>query len=300
MIPALDEEASIGDVVERLRARAAWREILVVDDGSRDATADRARAAGARVIRHPYTKGNGAAVKSGSRSATGDFILIIDADGQHPPDDALRLAARLGEYDLVVGARAPSTQATLGRRGGNALLNGLAGYLTGRPIPDLTSGFRGARRTCLREFLHLLPNGFSTPTTTTLTFLKAGYNVAFEPAEAATREGESKIRLARDGVPLTMCPVSNLRLGVVADLARHPLKAMLEAGLKVTVNADDPAYFGAYVADNYLGAARALGLDRTHIATLARNSIEAAFLAPAERAALLATLDAFLAREPAA
>ena len=107
-------------------------------------------------------------------------------------------------------------------------------------------------------------------------------------------------RLARDGVPLTMCPVSNLRLGVVADLARHPLKAMLEAGLKVTVNADDPAYFGAYVADNYLGAARALGLDRTHIATLARNSIEAAFLAPAERAALLATLDAFLAREPAA
>ena len=143
MIPALDEEASIGDVVERLRARAAWREILVVDDGSRDATADRARAAGARVIRHPYTKGNGAAVKSGIRSATGDFVLIIDADGQHPPDDALRLAARLGEYDLVVGARAPSTQATLGRRGGNALLNGLAGYLTGRPIPDLTSGFRG-------------------------------------------------------------------------------------------------------------------------------------------------------------
>ena len=199
MIPALDEEASIGDVVERLRARAAWREILVVDDGSRDATADRARAAGARVIRHPYTKGNGAAVKSGIRSATGDFILIIDADGQHPPDDALRLAARLGEYDLVVGARAPSTQATLGRRGGNALLNGLAGYLTGRPIPDLTSGFRGARRTCLREFLHLLPNGFSTPTTTTLAFIRAGYSVAFEPIDARQRTGQSKIRYARDG-----------------------------------------------------------------------------------------------------
>ena len=199
MIPALDEEASIGDVVKQLRARAAWREILVVDDGSRDATADRARAAGACVIRHPYTKGNGAAVKSGIRSATGDFVLIIDADGQHPPEDALRLAARLGEYDLVVGARAPSTQATLGRRGGNALLNGLAGYLTGRPIPDLTSGFRGARRACLREFLHLLPNGFSTPTTTTLTFIRAGYSVAFEPIDARPRTGQSKIRYARDG-----------------------------------------------------------------------------------------------------
>jgi glycosyltransferase involved in cell wall biosynthesis len=199
VIPALDEEASIGDVVKQLRARAAWREILVVDDGSRDATADRARAAGACVIRHPYTKGNGAAVKSGIRSATGDFVLIIDADGQHPPEDALRLAARLGEYDLVVGARAPSTQATLGRRGGNALLNGLAGYLTGRPIPDLTSGFRGARRACLREFLHLLPNGFSTPTTTTLTFIRAGYSVAFEPIDARPRTGQSKIRYARDG-----------------------------------------------------------------------------------------------------
>lgn len=199
MIPALDEEASIGDVVKRLRARAAWREILVVDDGSRDATADRARAAGACIIRHPYTKGNGAAVKSGIRSATGDFVLIIDADGQHPPEDALRLAARLGEYDLVVGARAPSTQATLWRRGGNALLNGLAGYLTGRPIPDLTSGFRGARRACLREFLHLLPNGFSTPTTTTLAFIRAGYSVAFEPIDARPRTGQSKIRYARDG-----------------------------------------------------------------------------------------------------
>ena len=199
VIPALDEEASIGEVVARLRARASWREILVVDDGSRDATGERARTAGAHVIRHPYTKGNGAAVKSGIRGATGDFVLIIDADGQHPPDDALRLADRLGEYDLVVGARAPATQATLWRRGGNALLNGLAGYLTGRPIPDLTSGFRGARRDCLREFIHLLPNGFSTPTTTTLAFIRAGYNVAFEPIDARPRTGQSKIRFARDG-----------------------------------------------------------------------------------------------------
>lgn len=195
----MDEAAAIGDVVSRLHAAASWREIVVVDDGSSDATAERAGAAGARVIRHPYNKGNGAAVKTGIRSVTGEFVLIVDADGQHSPDDARRLAARLGEYDLVVGARAPSTQATLGRRTGNALLNALAGYLTGRPIPDLTSGFRGARRECLREFLHLLPNGFSTPTTTTLAFIRAGYNVAFEPVDARPRTGQSKIRFARDG-----------------------------------------------------------------------------------------------------
>ena len=200
VIPALDEEASIGDVVRQLRASTPWHEILVIDDGSSDATADRARTAGARVIQHPYNKGNGASVKTGIRRATGEFVLIIDADGQHSPEDALRLADQLGEYDLVVGARAPSTQVTLGRRGGNALLNGLAGYLTGRQIPDLTSGFRGARRDCLREFLHLLPNGFSTPTTTTLAFIRAGYSVAFEPIDARSRTGQSKIRLARDGV----------------------------------------------------------------------------------------------------
>lgn len=199
VVPAMDEAGAIGDVVVGLRASGAWREILVVDDGSSDATADRARAAGARVIRHPYNKGNGAAVKSGIRQATGEFVLIVDADGQHAPEDALRLVARLGEYDLVVGARAAATQASLGRRGGNALLNRLAGYLTGRPIPDLTSGFRAARRECLLEFLHLLPNGFSTPTTTTLAFVRAGYNVAFEPVDARPRTGHSKIRFARDG-----------------------------------------------------------------------------------------------------
>ena len=125
--------------------------------------------------------------------------MIIDGDGQHRPDDARRLVSRLGEYDLVVGARSPETQANHGRRLGNSLLNGLASYLTGRDIPDLTSGFRAARRECLREFLHLLPNGFSAPTTTTLAFIKAGYNVAFEPTEARPRVGKSKIRLARDG-----------------------------------------------------------------------------------------------------
>jgi glycosyltransferase involved in cell wall biosynthesis len=199
VIPAMNEAHAIADVVSHLRATAPGREVLVVDDGSSVDTAARAAAAGARVIRHPYNKGNGAAVKTGIRNATGDYILILDADGQHPPEDALRLVARLGEYDLVIGARSAASQATSGRRAGNALLNRLAGYLTGRTIPDLTSGFRGARRDCLREFLHLLPNGFSTPTTTTLAFIKAGYSVTFEPIEARQRRGQSKIRFARDG-----------------------------------------------------------------------------------------------------
>jgi len=199
VIPALNEADAIGGVVSRLREAAAWREIIVVDDGSSDETAARASAAGACVARHPYNKGNGAAVKTGIRRAQGEFVLIIDADGQHPPEDARRIAARLGEYDLVVGARSATTQATSARRAGNALLNRLATYLTSRPIADLTSGFRGARTECLREFIHLLPNGFSTPTTTTLAFVKAGYNVAFEPIDARPRSGQSKIRFATDG-----------------------------------------------------------------------------------------------------
>ena len=199
VIPAMNEADAIGEVVSRLRTSSPWREIIVVDDGSTDETAAQARAAGACVVRHPYNKGNGAAVKTGIRRATGDFILIVDADGQHSPDDAWRIVARLGEYDLVVGARSGHTQATSARRGGNWILNWLASYLSGRPIPDLTSGFRGARRDCLREFIHLLPNGFSTPTTTTLAFIKAGYNVTFEPVHARPRSGRSKIRFARDG-----------------------------------------------------------------------------------------------------
>ena len=199
VIPANDEQEAIGDVVATLRASAGWREVLVVDDGSTDDTGVRAAAAGARVIRHPYNKGNGAAVKTGIRHATGEFVLILDADGQHRAADATRVAAPLGEYDLVVGARRGDAQATATRRAGNALLNGLASYLTGRDIPDLTSGIRGARRECLREFIHLLPNGFSTPTTTTLAFIKAGYNVTFEPIDAQPRVGRSKLRVARDG-----------------------------------------------------------------------------------------------------
>ena len=200
VVPAFNESASIGPLVSGLRLAGAWREIIVVDDGSVDDTGARAAEAGARVIRHPYNKGNGASVKTGIRQAEGTFILIVDADGQHQPADATRLVAKLDEYDLVVGARSSATQAGAARRAGNAVLNGLASYLTERPIPDLTSGFRAARREYLLEFLHLLPNGFSTPTTTTLAFIKAGYSVRFEPIDAGARQGASKIRLGPDGL----------------------------------------------------------------------------------------------------
>jgi glycosyltransferase involved in cell wall biosynthesis len=204
VIPAYNESESIAEVVTVLRSSAPWREIIVVDDASTDATGQLAAAAGAVVVRHAYNMGNGAAVKNGIRRATGEYVLIVDADGQHPPEEALRIVSRLGEYDLVIGARSNETQATQTRRAGNGALNWLASYLTGRHIPDLTSGFRGARASGLREFLHLLPNGFSTPTTTTLAFIKAGYAVTFEPIHARQRTGQSKIRLARDGAKFLM------------------------------------------------------------------------------------------------
>jgi len=240
IIPAFNEAVVIGQVIGALRSAATWHEIIVVDDGSTDGTSEVARAAGALVATHPYNKGNGASVKTGLRRATGEFILIIDADGQHRPADALRLVGRLGEYDLVVGARSSDTQATRARRLGNAVLNWLAGYLSGRPIPDLTSGFRAARLGFVREFIHLLPNGFSTPTTTTLAFVKAGYNVAFEPIEAASRVGTSKIRLGPDGAKFFLIVLrvvtifSPLRVFVPVSLAAFLIGAAYAAWTIVT------------------------------------------------------------------
>ena len=191
IVPAFNEEDVIADVVSGVSAAGCWHEILVIDDGSTDATADRAHAAGARVIRQPYNKGLAA--------AGGTHLVILDGDGQHPPEAAPRLVARLGNYDLVVGARSPSTQATIGRRLGNALLNRLAARLTQHPVKDLTSGFRAARTAQLRQFLHMLPNGFWAATTITLAYIRASYSVAFEPIDARTRTGSSNIRFARDG-----------------------------------------------------------------------------------------------------
>jgi glycosyltransferase involved in cell wall biosynthesis len=199
LIPAYNEAHTVAGVVEGLRHEAQWLEIIVVDDGSSDGTAEEAARAGARVLRQPYNKGNGAAVKTGLREASGTYVLIVDADGQHQPSDAVRLVNQLERFELVVGARSAESHASLSRRMGNAGLNRIASYLTGHRIPDLTSGFRAARRDCMLEFLHLLPNGFSTPTTSTMAFVRAGYSVRFEPVVAQQRLGTSKIRLGSDG-----------------------------------------------------------------------------------------------------
>jgi glycosyltransferase involved in cell wall biosynthesis len=199
VIPAMNEEAAIAAVVSGVIEALHPLEVLVVDDGSSDGTAAQATAAGARVVRHPYNKGNGAAVKTGIREAQGEIVLLMDADGQHDPADAARLVAALVDHDMVIGARSARDQAWV-RAAGNAVFQALASWLTGRPIPDLTSGFRVARRERLLSILHLLPNTFSYPTTSCLAFLKAGYSVAFVPIQAHRRVGVSKIRVVRDGV----------------------------------------------------------------------------------------------------
>jgi glycosyltransferase involved in cell wall biosynthesis len=199
VIPAYNEEDAIGALVADVRKAGAWREVLVVDDASTDRTSERAESAGARVVRHPYNKGNGAAVKTGVREARGEVLLLMDGDGQHDPADAPRLAAPVGVYDMVIGARAAADQAPV-RALGNAVFNRLASWLTGRPIADLTSGFRAARRDRMLEVLPLLPNGFSYPTSSCLAFLKAGHNVTFVGVKARAGTGRSKIRPARDGV----------------------------------------------------------------------------------------------------
>jgi glycosyltransferase involved in cell wall biosynthesis len=197
VIPAFNEEDGIAGVLAPL-LEGGFREVLVVDDGSSDATAARATAAGARVVRHPYNKGNGAAVKTGIREARGEVVLLMDADGQHDPGEAPAIYGPIGSFDMVIGARASKDQ-SFTRALGNALFKALASWLTGRPIPDLTSGFRAARRERLLEILPLLPNGFSYPTTSCLAFLKAGLSVDFVRVRARPRVGTSKVRVLRDG-----------------------------------------------------------------------------------------------------
>ncbi len=195
LIPAFNEASVIESVIQEIERLGNWKEIIVVDDGSSDPTAERAASAGATVIRHPYNKGNGAAVKSAVRQATGDYILLMDADGQHSPSEIPRLIDKLGEFDLVVAARSFKAQATLSRGLGNGFLNRFATMLSGFPIADLTSGFRAAKRERFKQFIHLFPNGFSYPSTSTLAFVKAGYSVCFIDVVGKQREGKEKSKM---------------------------------------------------------------------------------------------------------
>lgn len=201
ILPAKNEAPSLPTVVARIKQHLPGAEIIVVNDGSTDDTANAAQTAGAQVVSHPYSKGNGAAIKTGARTATGGILVFMDADGQHDPADIPRLLARLDKgHDMVVGARQSGSQASLGRGVANGFYNRLASYMTGQPVEDLTSGFRAVRADKFREFLYLLPNGFSYPTTSTMAFFRAGYSVAYEPIHAAQRIGNSHIHLFKDGV----------------------------------------------------------------------------------------------------
>ncbi|PKI13055.1 glycosyltransferase family 2 protein [Colwellia sp. 12G3] len=205
VIPAKDEQVSIGAVVTKLIHLPinGSVEVIVVNDGSTDNTAQVAQNAGAEVITHHYSKGNGAAIKTGARAATGDVIVFMDGDGQHNPDDIPRLLAKLHQgYDLVVGARQKGSQASLARSLANKFYNKFASYMTGHKIEDLTSGFRAVNAEKFRKFLSLLPNGFSYPTTSTMAFFRAGYSVAYEPINAKQRldESNSHINIVKDGI----------------------------------------------------------------------------------------------------
>src|SRR3972149_4430829 len=201
VLPAFREEKVIGSVIQAVRSvLGSGCEIIVVDDGSPDGTGKEAEKAGARVVRHPYNMGNGAAVKSGIRAATGDVIVLMDSDGQHKPEDIPRFLEQVGVFDMVIGARTKASETSVHRDVANAIYNRFATYLTKKEILDLTSGFRAIKADIAKRFVYLLPNTFSYPTTLTLSLIRSGHSVTFIPIVARKREGKSKIKLLKDGV----------------------------------------------------------------------------------------------------
>lgn len=201
IIPAYNEAETIGEVIVRLKDICHGCEIIVVNDGSTDDTGLVAKNAGALVYNHPYNIGNGAAIKTGIRIASGEFLIFMDGDGQHKPEDVKRLVEFLPEFDMVVGAREGGSQASNGRAFGNWVYNKLASYVTKFKIKDLTSGFRAVKSDVARQFVYLLPNTYSYPTTLTLSVLRSGRSLKYVTISAAERKrGKSKIRLFSDGV----------------------------------------------------------------------------------------------------
>ena len=205
IVPALNEEDSIGSLVYRIFELHPDAEVIVVDDGSKDNTKSVAESAGAYVVSHPYNMGNGAAIKTGMRVAEGDIFVTMDADGQHRPEDIEMLLNKMDSFDMVVGARTFSSQANVKRAFGNLVYNYFASYITKFKVKDLTSGFRGVRRSVALEALPLFPNTYSYPTTLTLATLRIGYSVYYTPIEAKKRaSGSSGVRIVQDGVRFLM------------------------------------------------------------------------------------------------
>jgi len=201
VIPVFNEAANLAPLLAKIQAlKLARVEIIVVDDGSIDNSAEVALNAGASVIRHPYNIGNGAAVKSGIRAARGRLIVFMDGDGQHQPEDIPKLLAEAANYHMVVGARAKGSKLRFHRYAANQIYNLLSSYVTQFKVQDLTSGFRVLSRRDALSFIDLLPNTFSYPTTLTLAFLRSGFTVKYVPIQTLYRAGQSKISLVTDGI----------------------------------------------------------------------------------------------------
>lgn len=201
VIPAKNEAEGLRRLLPEIRNAYPDAELIVVDDGSRDDSAAVCSQHGATVVPLPHSLGNGAAIKAGARVARGRILLFMDADGQHQPQDIPRLIETLEQgYDMVVGARGRGAQAGMHRSLANGFYNRLASWMVGQRVADLTSGFRAVRAEKFRKFLYLLPNGFSYPTTITMSFFRAGYPVAYVPIHAPRRIGRSHLRIAHDGV----------------------------------------------------------------------------------------------------
>ena len=226
IIPAHNEEEGIADVINGVKGLNTGYEILVVDDGSTDNTYKLATDTGVKVIRHPYNKGYGAALKTGIRNAEADIVLFMDADGQHKPSAIEKLIRHIGEYDMVVGARTKKSKISLLRRPGKKILSITANYLAGMKIPDLNSGFRALKKDVAMEFMHILPNSFSFSTTITLALITSGYSVKYVPIEAPERVGKSKIKPFRDGFRFILMIVRTVSLF-------NPLKISLPVSLSL-------------------------------------------------------------------
>lgn len=205
VIPARNESRGLASILPRLRALDLDAEIIVIDDGSTDETSAISQKEGAMLLKHPYCIGNGAAIKTGARAARAKMILFMDADGQHQPEDIPNLITKFSEgYDMVVGARQSGSHAGSHRAVANDVFSHLASWMVGHTVEDLTSGLRLVGSEKFRKFLYLLPNGFSYPTTITMSFFRAGYRIAYVPIHTPRRIGKSHIRPLRDGVRFLM------------------------------------------------------------------------------------------------